>query len=92
MRFNEAVTIAYDLAVFMYFTAIEIIENLLLALIPRKYIKRKNIQGEIALVTGGAGGIGRLIAIKLAALGVHVVIWDIDESGKVYYTHTARFL
>lgn len=32
--------------------------------------QRKNIRGEIALVTGAASGIGRLIALGLAAKGL----------------------
>lgn len=31
------------------------------------------------LITGGAGGIGRLMALKMAALGAGVAIWDINE-------------
>ena len=34
-----------------------------------------------AIVTGGAGGIGRATALELAALGARVVIADIDEAG-----------
>ena len=33
---------------------------------------------KVVLVTGGARGIGRLMASKLAGLGASVVIWDID--------------
>jgi all-trans-retinol dehydrogenase (NAD+) len=34
---------------------------------------------KTVLITGGAGGIGRLMALKMAALGAGVAIWDIDE-------------
>jgi all-trans-retinol dehydrogenase (NAD+) len=40
----------------------------------------KSIAGEIALVTGGASGIGRLLAFGLAEAGARVVAWDIDEA------------
>jgi all-trans-retinol dehydrogenase (NAD+) len=36
------------------------------------------IAGRHILVTGGASGIGRLMARKLAALGGRISIWDID--------------
>ena len=41
----------------------------------------KDVRGQVALVTGGAGGIGRELARQLARDGAKVVIWDIDEVG-----------
>ncbi|NWX84651.1 RDHE2 dehydrogenase, partial [Nothoprocta pentlandii] len=42
---------------------------------------KKNLAGEIVLVTGAAKGIGRQIALKFASLGTTLVLWDIDEEG-----------
>ena len=39
------------------------------------------LQGQVALVTGGAGGIGRAIGDALAAAGACVVAFDLDQSG-----------
>jgi rhamnulose-1-phosphate aldolase/alcohol dehydrogenase len=39
------------------------------------------LQGQVALVTGGAGGIGRAIGNSLAAAGACVVAFDLDRSG-----------
>ncbi|MBA2523091.1 MAG: SDR family oxidoreductase [Solirubrobacterales bacterium] len=39
------------------------------------------LEGKVALVTGGAGGLGSATARALAALGTHVVIVDVDEDG-----------
>jgi len=36
------------------------------------------IAGRHALVTGGASGIGRLMALELAGLGARVTVWDIN--------------
>ena len=38
------------------------------------------LQGRIALVTGGAGGIGRAICARLAADGATVVLADLDPA------------
>ncbi|HSP99056.1 MAG TPA: SDR family oxidoreductase [Candidatus Dormibacteraeota bacterium] len=59
------------------------------------------ISGRHALVTGGASGIGRLMALKLAAGGARVTIWDInatalqatvDELAAVPGSHARGFL
>ena len=41
--------------------------------------KQKSLAGQVALVTGGAGGIGRAIATKMLAEGACVVLADIDD-------------
>jgi rhamnulose-1-phosphate aldolase/alcohol dehydrogenase len=42
--------------------------------------KPKSLEGRIALVTGGAGGIGAAVARRLLAEGASVLISDIDPS------------
>ncbi len=39
------------------------------------------LKGRVALVTGGASGLGRATAVALAEVGAHVVIADIDAAG-----------
>ncbi|MEZ5739718.1 MAG: glucose 1-dehydrogenase [Burkholderiaceae bacterium] len=40
----------------------------------------RGLQGRIAIVTGGAGGIGRSICERLVQEGVTVAVFDIDEA------------
>ncbi|XP_006614405.1 17-beta-hydroxysteroid dehydrogenase 13-like [Apis dorsata] len=65
---------------FVFWTVIFSIENIIKLFIPLKY-KMKSIAGEITLVTGGGGGLGRLTALRLANLGAIVVIWDVNKAG-----------
>ncbi|MCC5953102.1 MAG: SDR family oxidoreductase [Acidimicrobiia bacterium] len=37
------------------------------------------LAGRIALITGGASGLGRLMALRMASRGATVVAWDLDE-------------
>jgi len=39
------------------------------------------LRGKVAIVTGGAGGIGRATAVMLAAEGSRVVVADVDATG-----------
>jgi all-trans-retinol dehydrogenase (NAD+) len=43
------------------------------------WLWEKSVRGDVVLITGGAMGIGRLLALKFAALGATVVIWDLHE-------------
>lgn len=38
-----------------------------------------NLKNRIAVVTGGASGIGRASALAFAAEGAHVAVWDLNE-------------
>ncbi|MFH1809849.1 MAG: SDR family oxidoreductase [Pseudomonadota bacterium] len=39
-----------------------------------------HVAGKKVLITGGASGIGRLLARKLAGLGAEIIVWDINHS------------
>ena len=41
----------------------------------------RNFENRVAVVTGAASGIGRALALALAARGAHVAISDIDDAG-----------
>uniref|UniRef100_A0A1A7XNX3 Short chain dehydrogenase/reductase family 16C, member 5 n=2 Tax=Iconisemion striatum TaxID=60296 RepID=A0A1A7XNX3_9TELE len=54
------------------------LESLIFFLVPRR---KKNIAGEVVLITGSGSGIGRLMAQEFAALGAVLVLWDINHEG-----------
>ncbi|KAI6219652.1 hypothetical protein M3Y95_01089400 [Aphelenchoides besseyi] len=50
------------------------------AIIPLELLPQKSIQSQLALVTGGAGGIGKHLALELVRQGAKVVLWDINKN------------
>lgn len=61
-----------------------ILEATIIRLIPVKF-RAKDISGQIALVTGAGGGIGRLLALGLANLGCKVVCLDVAKQGIILF-------
>lgn len=57
-----------------------LLKAIVLFFIP-KCLRFKDVSNDIVLITGGASGIGRLMAIKFAKLGAKVVIWDLNPAG-----------
>lgn len=59
-------------------------------------MNRIELTGQVAVVAGGAGGIGLETARRLAASGARVAIWDLNEAalaaaaGSLPAAHTAR--
>ena len=41
-------------------------------------VAKKDISGQIVLVTGAGQGIGALMARKIASLGAKLVLWDVN--------------
>ncbi|NWV40420.1 RDHE2 dehydrogenase, partial [Grantiella picta] len=54
------------------------LESLVFLVVPKR---KKNVSGEIVLITGAGNGIGRLLSLKFASLGATVVLWDINQEG-----------
>ncbi|XP_005517481.1 PREDICTED: epidermal retinol dehydrogenase 2-like [Pseudopodoces humilis] len=62
------------IVLFVYY----LLESLVFLVVPGR---KKNVSGEIVLITGAGSGIGRVLAIKFASLGATVVLWDINQEG-----------
>jgi NADP-dependent 3-hydroxy acid dehydrogenase YdfG len=41
-------------------------------------LREKSLKGKVALITGGGGGIGRLMGLRLAKDGATVILWDVN--------------
>lgn len=84
--------IAKDTVLFLLLSCYYILESLFWTLVPNMIRPMKSLKGEVILITGGAGGVGKQLAIKLARLGAKVVLWDVNEEGKqicLYYHLTS---
>ncbi|GFR32433.1 epidermal retinol dehydrogenase 2 [Trichonephila clavata] len=47
--------------------------------------KKKDLAGEVVLVTGSAQGMGSQLALQIARLGAKVVLWDINEVSVAFH-------
>ncbi|XP_008831293.1 epidermal retinol dehydrogenase 2 [Nannospalax galili] len=65
-----------ELLIFLGKSLFSILEALLFQVIPKP---RKNVAGEIVLITGAGSGLGRLLALQFARLGSVLVLWDVNK-------------
>ncbi|VEN36513.1 unnamed protein product [Callosobruchus maculatus] len=54
-------------------------ETLVLTFTPGFLRNEKSVRGKVVLVTGGAGGVGQELVLRLARQDAKVVVWDINE-------------
>jgi len=73
-----------DLAMAFFY----LFQSIVLRFVPLKY-RAKDISGQIALVTGAGGGIGRLLCLGLASQGCKIVCWDVAKQAN---EETARLV
>ncbi|KAM5281076.1 epidermal retinol dehydrogenase 2 [Ctenodactylus gundi] len=64
-----------ELLLFLGKSLLSVLEALVFTVISRP---RKNVAGEIVLITGSGSGLGRLLALQFARLGSVLVLWDVN--------------
>ncbi|KAF4529426.1 hypothetical protein B566_EDAN003522 [Ephemera danica] len=79
---SQGARLLLDIFLFFVCSVYYVLEALVLTLVPLRYRTDPNrLREQVALVTGGAGGVGRHLCVKLAQRGAIVVIWDLDQTG-----------
>lgn len=68
---------------FLYYA----LESLIVSLIPKS---KKDVAGEIVLITGAGSGLGRLLAMHFASLGATVILWDINQEANMETCRLAK--
>jgi hypothetical protein len=70
-----------ELIVLCWLSVYYVSETLVLTVTPSVFRRQKNLGGKVVLLTGGAGGVGQELALRLAKHKARVVIWDYNEKG-----------
>lgn len=72
---NEEIRVAFSMLWLLPTIFIHMFNNIVKLFIPPK---SKDVKGQLALVTGGAKGLGRSLCIELAKKGCNIAIADLD--------------
>lgn len=53
--------------------------------------REKCLKDKAVLITGGAGGIGREMVLRMAKQGAKIIVWDTNEAGITKITQLKNF-
>ncbi|KAK9885337.1 hypothetical protein WA026_010836 [Henosepilachna vigintioctopunctata] len=68
-----------ELIVLSWLTVYYIIEAAVFTITPSFLLPKRSIRGQVVVITGGAGGVGQELAIRLARAKAQVIVWDNNE-------------
>lgn len=88
MKVENIFKLTFDVIHFLLQAVYLILKTIYELFLPSSYQHKRDIKGEVVLVTGGGGGLGRLLSLRLAKLGATVVVWDVDEKGKCIFNES----
>lgn len=85
MAYKQDVTLlqsALDVTGFLLLCVVHVVKAILQLALPGLFYSPKSYEGEVVLITGGGGGLGRLLAMRMARLKAKIVVWDINQKGE----------
>ncbi|KAL3272398.1 hypothetical protein HHI36_013875 [Cryptolaemus montrouzieri] len=68
-----------EMIIISWLTVYYITEAAVLTFTPSIFLPKRSIRGRVVLVTGGAGGVGQELSIRLARAKAKVIVWDNNE-------------
>lgn len=85
---------AWEGAVLSILAAYYVAESTIYNFTPWFLRSRKSLKGKVIVITGGAGGLGQELALRLARIKARVVVWDNNEKGSklICFHHTMTFM
>ncbi|XP_018318947.1 short-chain dehydrogenase/reductase family 16C member 6-like [Agrilus planipennis] len=75
----NVITTAWECMVLLVLSAYYVTETLILSVTPTAFRSQKSLKHKVVVITGGAGGVGQELAVRLATIKAKVVIWDVNE-------------